>query len=216
MMESSLRAGGSFRRFCLVVGGCFAIACVVHGAEVGSGLSICTDPEGDPRWNTFGSGRSEIALPWPDHATSASVVVSNLMTGASWTVVFTDMSEVLTLEVPMEAKAEAVYSLTATFAFDSNKKEIRTTTCVAARGMNGSACRYVAGEPAALAWRAAAKSLVLPTYAATDVVTREGVELLSCGFWRGMARLPLGDTVVTLNANERTLTRFGRTVLFFR
>jgi len=207
---------GSFWRLFLVVGGFFAIACVAHGAATGTGLSVCTDPEGDPRWNAVGNGCSEIALPWPDHATSASVVVSNLLTGASRTVAFTDMSEALTLDVPTEAKTEAVYSLTATFAFSSNRKEVRKTTCVAVRGMNGSACRYVVGEPNAMTWRAASKSLVLPTYAATDVVTREGVELPPYGFWRGLARLPLEDTVVALNATERTLTRVGGTVLIFR
>lgn len=202
----------------LCMGVCVLLSLVsTAGAEVlSSGLSLYADPEGDPRWNIIGNGCAVVELPWPEHAVSASVVVSNLLTGRSQTIECADRLSSIPFTVPADASEESVYRLTATFSFESHKRATVESVCVAVRGMNSDHVSFVATESNAPIWRKTAKTAVLPTYASTDIVTRDGEELPAYGFWRGLTRIPQGDTCVALGACDRTLTYQAGFMLIFR
>lgn len=207
MTRSTPSLGKTLCRLCLIAGVFVSLVSTACGEPLSSGIALCADPDGDPRWNAFGQDCATVGLDWPDDAVSAEVVVSNLLTGAARSVVCADRSAAVQLDVLTESKRETVYRLTAAFSFANNRRDWRTTDCVAVRGFNGSALRFIADEPGTAAWQDAPRSFVVPTYAVTDVVTRDGETLPSFGLWRGMASVPLGDTQMALNGSVRTLSR---------
>lgn len=197
-------------RFVTAIVASFVLAGGVRAEAVSpSGVALCVDAGANPAWNAVPRDSASVPLFWPDHAVSATVAVSNLVTDAVSTLTVADTSVTqVEIAVPSEKNEETICHLTVTFSLSNRTRETMEADVVAATGLGGAGTRFRPAGPSSPGWgNTFDASAVLPAYSAADDVTFGGAACAPYGMWRLAA--PLSSGVGT----ETALVADGRSYL---